>query len=587
MNTGQSDYTLTSDKSSMETFGFRTGCRLRCDSPSDLQSQLTYYVSGTASYTSSTNVFSTTPAQTSDQSYPSTIATDVSNAATPTITWTYSNIASSQMSSDYGLPTKADSFYYKCFADFNTSSSQNNLRLSDVGTSLSIVASSIKDANLGGTVATTSSPSSGTTTSAQPTEKEKELRITATVMTIVFLGLVALISIICFVLKKTPLTPLWLFIDQVQIIILLMLMDTHTPLEFEKFLDGVGFIMANFNFIWIPHIPLIKEFTDWLDYGSVPEKMDNVGIESKSFLYNNFSLVIIFSVIGLIHLILKVSVCSRNGEHENSWIQKISKIRHKMKEVLFYSVYMRLLLLAFSTIIFSALLDIREFEFSKASRILSHLSAWMILLAAGGFIGLLFFLSYSGRVDFSADQKTVWREVFSGLKDTKISRTLLPLSMIRKISIAVIIVVLSMEGERAAAFSLLITIQVIYLALVALLRPFELFQNNLIAILQELHLLGEMTFLLIMNEGSDWSATGRGWFMGTLILNSLIAFTVMACDISVSLVRGAIKKPYAGDEKSSQQINPEQIEYPVTTNPLDKSGSKKVPQSPPLTLERV
>ncbi|CAI2360011.1 unnamed protein product [Moneuplotes crassus] len=560
INTAKSDYTLTSDTSSLETFGYVLRCSSSCTSISSIY--LSLYYSGTAAFSNSDGRFDTTGGTSIKSSLAKTnTSDDTTDASAPTVTFHYTSISKATLAADFKLPNKDETYYYKCFSDFNRLTPISDLVYSNVETGLSTSTNSVTNALLGLTPTTPStspttpstSPStpstpssSGTTTSDQTTEEEKDMRKIAEVSTLVALAIVAILAVIIALVKGIPLTSLWMVIDQIQMIILVMLVNNSTTLEFEKFLNRVGFIMVNFNFMKIQEIPYVEELTEWLDYGIVSKKLDNVGIKSQSHLFNNFSLAVILSVIVLIHIIFKTAVCFKDENHSNALVKYGTILRTKGRSFISNSVYMRFIMLTFMTVIFAAAISIREFRFSKTAMVLSHLSAWMLLTASAGFIGTLFFLYYFTRTDFDPNQKSFVKEIFSGLRNTKTSRLLPFVSTLRKLLNIVAVVFISMEGERTYALVLLISIQVVYLAFMILVRPFFLVFNNCLKIICESFQFIIMVYMAGMESESDWPKGAIKGFMAILIINAVAIIGIVTC-FTVLHVVGLLSQGSAGN----------------------------------------
>jgi hypothetical protein len=96
----------------------------------------------------------------------------------------------------------------------------------------------------------------------------------------------------------------WSMINQFQIFILLPMLGAYMPFEVINFITGMGFTLFSFDFIPYKEIPGIKHTIQFLDYDQTDEYLDEVGIESGSSLINHISLILIFGLIGIAHVII-------------------------------------------------------------------------------------------------------------------------------------------------------------------------------------------------------------------------------------------------------------------------------------------
>jgi len=111
------------------------------------------------------------------------------------------------------------------------------------------------------------------------------------------------------VLNGSPPITLWAIISQLQIIILMLLIDDYTPEDINQYIEGVGFIMCNFNFIPFNKAPGISVSTEWMTFGDPFGKIKKLGFNSLSTFVNNISLLISFIILFTLHMILKSFIC--------------------------------------------------------------------------------------------------------------------------------------------------------------------------------------------------------------------------------------------------------------------------------------
>jgi hypothetical protein len=100
---------------------------------------------------------------------------------------------------------------------------------------------------------------------------------------------------------------LWALIDQIQLLILLMTIDDHVPVEVEYYLSENSFAIFNFGFIPILKLPFLSHFLDWFDDEESDEIAVKLGMDYKSTLLNHFSLLIILTIAFLLSLIIRVT----------------------------------------------------------------------------------------------------------------------------------------------------------------------------------------------------------------------------------------------------------------------------------------
>jgi len=123
------------------------------------------------------------------------------------------------------------------------------------------------------------------------------------------IAVVGLLSIVTSVLNESSPTSFWAIVNQLQVILLMLLIDDYTPEDINKYIEELGFMMFNFNFLPFEETPGISIATDWLEFGEPFDKVEKLGLDSLSTFINNISLIITFIGLFILHMTLKLSVC--------------------------------------------------------------------------------------------------------------------------------------------------------------------------------------------------------------------------------------------------------------------------------------
>ncbi|CAI2365377.1 unnamed protein product [Moneuplotes crassus] len=423
----------------------------------------------------------------------------------------------------------------------------------------------------------TTAPSGTTTTEIIVDAKHKEVTTAgdiaeATAQTQV--GIAVGISVLNAVLVGTPPTSLWSLLNQLQMLLLLMLIDEYTPSDINEFLEGTAFVMFNFNFIPTADIPFIDIPIDWLDFGEPGEKIQNLGIESFSTFVNNFSLICAFILVTALHIVLKVIPWFKNKNHPNCVIRNIAIIRDKVIDIIFFVAYARLLLEAHETMVISSALEIREFDSSSASAIISHLISWVFLLLCLIIPTFALYLFYTHRNRYDPDKKTPTMEFFEGLKNNKWSRFYSFLLLFRRVLFVLIVIFMTDNVHRAYIYSILLVSQLAYFGTLIYLRPFEEMQDNIIELVNELFLVGVICYLFAMTSGDKWTNTAISWFMIILTINCLIVLAIMIYFMIVNIVVKCKEWRKSKESSSFSHLSVQDERAPETENRDVRSKSR-------------
>ena len=170
--------------------------------------------------------------------------------------------------------------------------------------------------------------------------------------------------------------------NQLQLLILLLLVDTYIPDDVQGFIQGQDFAMFSFDFIPSTKIPYIKIPTDWMEFEQSNEVLKDLGVASRSTFNNSFSLILVIIGIIALHVFIKIlpkykgSEEGKRGKCGRLW----NLLKFKLLGILLYGMYLRLFLEANQTLLFSSISEIQEFDVSGAASIVSLVIAFVTLI---------------------------------------------------------------------------------------------------------------------------------------------------------------------------------------------------------------
>jgi hypothetical protein len=143
----------------------------------------------------------------------------------------------------------------------------------------------------------------------EPEPEPTEAGVVATTSAQAGVAAVAGLATVSSVLSGTPPTSLWAIMQQLQMVIVLVMVDSYTPEDVDTYLEGVSFAMFNFNFIPIVDIPLVDVPVEWMESAQPFDKLETLGLESRSTFVNNISFLFTMVFLAVGHLSLKFLLC--------------------------------------------------------------------------------------------------------------------------------------------------------------------------------------------------------------------------------------------------------------------------------------
>ena len=138
--------------------------------------------------------------------------------------------------------------------------------------------------------------------------------ITSQVTTAVAFSFVVIGSIF----SGTPSTGLWSFLQQQQMIIVLLMIDSFTPSQILLYLEGVGFVFLNKIPKSVQKLTYIDSLLNIFDSDQQNEKYQRAGFISRSTFINLIPLFIFISLLLMFHMFFKYALKQLNKPKSKS-----------------------------------------------------------------------------------------------------------------------------------------------------------------------------------------------------------------------------------------------------------------------------
>ena len=119
------------------------------------------------------------------------------------------------------------------------------------------------------------------------------------------------------------------------------------------------------------------------------------------------------------------------------------------------------------------------------------------------------------------------KEFLSALKNRPWARIYSSWAMIRRL-LLVSVLVLGRALNIIYLVSSMIVIQIVYLWIITVLRPFQEFKNNLIAIINEVYYFVLIILLIHFNSSEKWNDVAATAYMYLIMSNSLTIILILA-----------------------------------------------------------
>ena len=147
-------------------------------------------------------------------------------------------------------------------------------------------------------------PATNNTSTSSTTTKTNDSSTSQTSSVVIqsIVGAVAGVTVVFSICNLSTPQGVWITMNQFQLILLLLLTNSHIPQSVVDYLSGLKATTCSLNFVPFKDIPGIKTIINWLDFGLENNDLKHFGLLSGSTFVNNFSLVWVVSLIAVVHL---------------------------------------------------------------------------------------------------------------------------------------------------------------------------------------------------------------------------------------------------------------------------------------------
>ena len=212
--------------------------------------------------------------------------------------------------------------------------------------------------------------------------------------------------------------------------LLLLLTKSNIPISIVSYLSGLKATTWSFNFIPFRNIPGIEKIVSGIDFKLPDRELEYFGINSGSTFANNFSMIWIVLIFGVIHcLFMLIYKLIKRKVKSKKW----AKCMKGTYQFFVFSLYIRIIFEANVFLLISSFSELNEWNTSSSANIVSICFAFI-----GGWICLCFvslsLINYSMHKNTKNMEEYIpLKEFFSGVLDSRKSRLYQSLLLLRRV----------------------------------------------------------------------------------------------------------------------------------------------------------
>ena len=348
-------------------------------------------------------------------------------------------------------------------------------------------------------------------------------------------GIIALASLI----NATSLATLWMTINHLQLFFLLLLTRAYIPIDIQTVIKGLDFVSNVYGYFPLNKLSFYPAFLRNFEFELTNKLLVPLNIKYDSTFANIISflawtfLMILFC---LFVYFIKIFASKFRESRRCSCVAKFQyRIVEKLYKIMTFGYFIRNALEMSQFILITSINEVNEWNTSYSYRLISFAFSILMILIFILMIILVLYLTFSShRLNESEHNK--FEEFFRGLQQNKKHKLYVTLLLFRRLGFITFLITCIFIPSRILIITLAL-FQLIYIAILTYLRPYEATKGNIIEILNETYFGLLILLLAIINTEDEWNSVKTITYMWILASNTFVVFIIVFGKLIIILFR--------------------------------------------------
>lgn len=337
------------------------------------------------------------------------------------------------------------------------------------------------------------------------------------IIVFVLVGISAIVNLMSACLTKGSYQSIFSSFNFLQIMLLIPLTGVYFPTKVSELIHSMRPALLTFYFLDCDDLSINTSDFEECGYAQSNAALDFIGLQLGSTIINVHLITAIFILILIFHLmLLPCYLCIVKKEKDGNFARLITSC----VSLLSFTVYIRFILEAFLLICIASFSEIERFDTGNSTKTRSLI----IALVFSFLIAIFFVISFVHWIIYGKEEELGGRmkDLYSGLKPFRWSRTYNLIFMARRIVFVLLLVLLKNEDE-ILRISLITGLQAAYCLYLVVLRPFQQTKDTVLECINEFGYLIICAAFIYFHKQSKWSNTIE-WVYWCVILAVLAIF---------------------------------------------------------------
>ena len=329
-------------------------------------------------------------------------------------------------------------------------------------------------------------------------------------------------------LNVSSLSSLWSIVSQSQIFFLLLITGVFIPKDVITVITGMKITLnivcylSNPVILGLPNIAL-----NFFNFGLSDSQLEWMSIDSDSTAVNIYSFILLIILFICIHIwILLLNSLFKRVLKPEKWIL-ITKIQRwwfkKLIILMTFTIYIRAIMNFYQYLLISSVFEVYYFNTSTTNKIISLVIAIIILIL---WVLLILFIAILAYYKTETENNSKYSQFFDGIINQKEYKIFIVYLFIRRLLFVAILITVS-PISSFTSICMLLPLQVIYMGILIIKRPYIEVKANIIEIINETFFITAFALLLHYNSADKWTGTPTTVYIWILTSNNMISFIVI------------------------------------------------------------
>ena len=329
-------------------------------------------------------------------------------------------------------------------------------------------------------------------------------------------------------LNVSSLSSLWSIISQSQIFFLLFITGVFIPKDVKTVITGMKINLnmtcyfSNPVILGLPNIAL-----NFFNFGLSDSQLEWMSIDSDSTAVNIYSFILLIILFICIHIwILLLNYLFKQVFKPERWALTTKVQRWWFKKLIIlmtFAIYIRAIMSFNQYLLISSVFEVYYFNTSTTNQTISLVIAFIILIL---WVLLILFIAILVYYQKEYENNSKYAQFFNGIINQKEYKIYILYLFIRRFLFVVILITLT-PISSFTSICMLLLLQVIYMGILFIKRPYTEVKANIIEIINETYFITILALLLHYNSADKWTGTPTTVYIWILTSNNMISFIII------------------------------------------------------------